>query len=185
MGSHASARGVLLFEDRKSQRFVVQLLVSLGYDKRKLRTRVAPSGKGAGEQWVRMQYSAEVKALRAKNYQRDLFLLAMCDGDKVGVEARKAEFDAALREHGMSTRDPTERIATPVPTWSIETWLLWLCGVENVGENRSRKFDFPKLTGRLEHAAIAAAVEAWNKPGDAGDELPSIADGRLELARVS
>lgn len=183
MGSHSNARGVLLFEDNRSRRFVVQLLASLGYDKRRLRTKVAPSGKGAGEQWVRAQYPVEVKFLRAKNYQQGLFLLAMCDGDKVGVSARKQEFDAALREHGMDARDPTERIATPIPTWSIETWLLWLSGVEDLDESTSRKHDFPKLTGLLERAAIAAAVEAWHKPSGGG-ELPSLNDARAELAKV-
>ena len=173
-----------MFEDRRSQRFVLQLLVSLGYDRRKLRTKVAPAGLGAGEQWVRMQYPAEVKALRARNYQKDLFVLAMCDGDSAGVSERKRELENMLREQGMETRGPTERIATPVPTWSIETWLLWLCGVEGVDESVSRKYDFPKRTGLPEGAAIAAAVAAWAKVASE-EELASIADGRSELARVS
>jgi len=45
--------------------------------------------------------------LRRRNYQRGLFLIAVCDGDNVGLAARKADLDGTL----PGPRGEEERIA--------------------------------------------------------------------------
>ncbi len=182
MHDRASARGVVVVEDRLTERFFRRLLGRLGFDPRRIRFITAPAGKGAAEAWVRLRYPNEVRVLRSKNYQHDLFLLAVRDGDRVGPDGRKRELDEELVSVDMDKRRAQERIATPVPTWSIETWLLWLNGRRPVDENSRRKEEFRDQFRGQERRAIEAAVAAWvvEQPF----ELPSMIDGQDELGRI-
>jgi len=111
-----------------------------------------------------------------------MFLVAVRDGDRVGPDARKQELEEQLPADGQAQRQPDERIATPVPTWSIETWLLSLLGAKGLDEGTSRKNDFKAKFGRREKQAIRDAVAAWSTT--MGAELPSLRDGRRELSRL-
>lgn len=86
-----------------------------------------------------------------------------------------------LDAEACSTRRPDERIAILVPTWSIETWVLWL-GCEDVTEAKSLKnrLPEPELIARA-----PAAAEAWRspKPNEA-IQLRSLAAARAELRRL-
>jgi hypothetical protein len=184
----AKLRGVVVTEDRRTERFVRHLLVAGGYDKRQFRFRTAPSGRGAGEAWVLLQYPSEVKRMRANRHQR-LCLIAVRDGDGVGVDGRKLELEQALRDAELQPRGPRERIATPVPTWAIENWLLDLLGYANVNEDQCPAADggptwkqvFERVFGADEKHALSTAAELWST---ASIRLPSLADGRVELSRV-
>jgi len=179
-----SIRVTVLVEDKRQERFVRELLLHLGFDSRKLRFDVAPSGEGAAEAWVRKRYPGEVKVLRSKIYQKDLSLLAMRDGDAKGVSARKGELDDELAANGHAKRGASERISTPVPTWSIETWLLQLLGEDALSEDKSYKTRFPPVR-RKEAEAIRAAVGAWPGSGAGTGLPPSLADGCVEIARLA
>jgi hypothetical protein len=182
-GEKRRLRGVVLTEDKRSERFFRQLLRSMGYEPRRFRFESAPSGRGAAEAWVRKRYCREVHVLRSKCYQLDLCLIAVRDGDQAGVEERKAKLDQELADNGQDRRKPDERIATPVPTWSIETWLLRLLGAADLDEETPYKDRFTMEYGDAEREAIRNAVKGW----DAADKtsLPSLLDGRKELERIN
>ena len=185
-------QGVVLVEDRRTERFMRHLLAKLGFDikRRKIEFKVAPRGKGAAESWVRKQYPGEVRYLRSRYPRR--FLLAVRDGDAVGVAGRKAELDGALVEADQATRGPEERIATPIPTWSIESWLLDLLGADDVNEQRKPepvigpawKQVFEGEHGGDEKNALRNAATAWKEGPPDRPELPSLVDGRAEIARI-
>jgi hypothetical protein len=174
----AKLRGTVLVEDRRTERFFRELLVRLGFDKRKFTFKPAPSGKGDAGAWVRAQYPFEVNVLRQKRHQQ-LCLVAVRDGDSAGVASKKADLDSAC------PRQEDERIAIPVPTWSIETWLLALLGDDTIDETASRKREFEdRYPGKEERQALRDAAQAWRSRADQVPSVPSLADGKTEMNRI-
>lgn len=186
-GERAKLRGIVLAEDQRTERFIRTLLTALGCNNKLFRYETAPSGKGAGEAWVLRRYPPEVRVLRAKNFQRFLCLIAVRDGDSVGVDARKRELDEALREAGLDTRQTHEHIAAPVPTWAIENWLLELLEHEEINEDkgpdggRTWKQVFERTYAVDEARALTRAAKAWT---NSESSLPSLGDGRDEMRRI-
>src|SRR5436190_2155568 len=125
-------RGTVLSEDSRTERFFRELLVDLGFNKHKLYFRTAPRGKGDAKKWTcaPSQYPSEVRGLRQVKQQR-VFLIVVLDGDNADPHQRKTELDDCLRSERLEVRQAAERIAAPVPTWSIETWILALLGEKN------------------------------------------------------
>lgn len=180
-----SVQVVILCEDRKQERFFRRLCQRLGH--RLIDVRVAPSGEGSAAQWVAQNYPAEVQAHRAKANFISRGLVVAIDGDAWGVEVRKQELDEALREAAMERRQGRERIALCVPTWSIETWLAFLCGQKGINEQTRYKRDIQYQAAEdAELISPRKAVEGWVKsPGsDEAVVLPSLHDGRKELDRL-
>lgn len=175
---------VILCEDVEQRSFFEGLCKRLGFVSRVIRVLVAPSGEGAAEQWVRAQYPREVRAYRAKENHVTNGLLAAIDGDARGVISRKTQLDEALIASGLEPRQAGDRIATCVPTWSIETWLAWLCEVMDVDERTPYKLE-PSYRRAREAGAISArgAIEGWFAAVRSG-EPPSLADGRREILRL-
>lgn len=177
----SALRGVVLTEDKRTEGFIRRLLEVLGCDVRRFRFERPPEGVGAAEAWVRRRYPQKVKVLRTNNFQH-LCLIAVRDGDSVGVDTRKDEFDAELRLANMSPRGPKERIGTPVPTWQIENWLLDLLAHPEIDESQGWKQVFEREYGPDERAeALTRAARAWSR---AESRLPSLSDGRVEVERI-
>lgn len=184
-------RGVVLVEDKRTERFIRHLLVALGFEKRGFRFEPAPSGRGSAEAWVLSRYPFEVKALRAKPHQR-LSVIGVRDGDREGVTARKAQLDGVLARDGLAPRGAGERVATPVPTWAIENWLLTLLGQPEVNEDRGPEPEggttwkqvFDGNHGAREREALRQAALAWKDKQEDRSDLPSLVDGYAELARL-
>lgn len=182
-------RGVVLTEDRCSERFFRHLLDALGFDIRKFRFRTASSGRGAAEAWVRNQYPEEVRHVR-RYAAEHVGLIAVRDGDGVGSKARKRELDQLLVAEGLPVRAPNERISTPVPIWAIDNWLLYLLDHDGLTEDRGPGEGGSSWKQLFEHrhleerAALIGAAAAWNNPPSGREELPSLADGREEVARL-
>lgn len=172
----------ILCEDKRTEHFVRKLAEHYGLTP--LNPEVAPQGKGSAEAWVRKQYAKEVKALRAQTSRGErVALIAITDGDRYGVLSRKASLASALRDDGLPDRGPAEPIAILIPTWSIETWFLWLCGDNELNEQESYK-DTAKWKRALPTptTAVKAYVEG-PRPGEA-QTVPSLDDSRKEMARV-
>ena len=160
-------RGTVLAEDPRTESFFRKLLVHLGFDQNRLRFRTAPKGRGSASAWICAQYPGEVKLLRQKRHQLGLFLIAVCDGDHDGFVHRQASLGDALRVAQLDQRQKNERIATPVPTWSIETWLLALLGDDSVDENEKQKWNFEKrYPQKEEQQALCDAAQAWRNRAD-------------------
>lgn len=175
-------RGVILSEDKRTERFVRHLLKELGFKPRNFLFRTAPRGQGAAESWVAEIYPDEVKAMRSKNYQRSRRLLTVRDADKRSIAARKAELDSALEARGIDRRERREGIATPVPMRNIETWLLHLLGVGDLDEATDYKRHFESEVGASETRALKKAASAWCTVDTS--TLPSLADGMQEMTRL-
>jgi hypothetical protein len=76
-------------------------------------------------------------------------------------------------------------LVTPVPTWSIESWLLALLGDATVDESESRKRDFERRhPGKQEGQAIQDAAQAWRGKADQIPSVPSLADSKTEMNRM-
>lgn len=182
MTDTSQLRVTVIVEDPRTERFSRELLCHLGFKRRNLYFMSAPRGQGAADAWVKQRYVEAVKNQRSRNYQGSLRLVAIVDGDSQGVKARKDGLDAALIASGQAARAQEEGIATPVPTWSIETWLLHLLDTA-VHEGASFKPQFERAynTSDGETQAIRQAAAAW--PG--ADPAPaSLIDGRAELERI-
>lgn len=174
---------VVLCEDVEHERFFRRLCGELKFLSH-VRFVLAPPGQGAAEQWVRSRYPQEVRAYRRQANHLTNGLLVAIDGDRAGVVGRKSQLDEALEGDGQGVRRTEDRIAACVPTWSIETWLLWLCGVESVDERTPYKRD-PGYQRRRETKEVSAAraVEAWlSFPVSAAPA--SLVDGRAEMERL-
>jgi hypothetical protein len=103
------------------------------------------------------------------------------DGDNKGLRQRKRDLCG-----DPDRREDNDRIAIWVPTWSVETWILWLCqeqvGNQEVDEARSYKGEIDPSSF---NDKVRQAVEAWEPPRiDEATRLPSLDDGRRELERL-
>jgi len=80
-------------------------------------------------------------------------------------------------------RDAADRIAIWVPTWSIETWLLWLNGDHAIDESTSLK---NRVADDQQGRQLAKkAAEAWEPAHpEESESLPSLAAARIELLRL-
>ncbi len=177
----------ILCEDRLSERFLRRLCELNGIEV--LDTEVAPKGGGSASQWVAVQYPRMVKQRRSQNFQTNLGVLVHIDGDQVGVQARKATLDGRLQAMNLAPRGAAETVATLVPTWCTETWLLHLTGIAQPPETCQLKRGPDRATyqaalNQLEALGAAGhrqAAEAWSSLNPAP---PSLLDGRTEAARV-
>lgn len=173
-------RILVLAEDKRTERFFRNLLKRLGF--RRLRFDTAPTGSGSAEAWVLKRYPDEVKVLRTKNYQAGLRLVAVRDGDRRGVAVSKQQLDQALRDANLTVRQSGEKIATPVPTRNIETWLLALLGANALDENTDYKHRFEQGPAAAERRALDEAAAAWKHINDTS--MPSLRDGAEEMMRI-
>jgi len=130
---------VLLCEDSQHEAFSRRFLSAAGWETRAMRVEKAPAGRGAGEQFVRLQFPKELRAHRSRPARQALVI--MVDGNSVGVEGRARELGQACRDADVPEREADEAVAVFVPTWNIETWLAYLDGAD-VDEGRG---DYPKL----------------------------------------
>jgi hypothetical protein len=130
---------VLICEDNQHEAFVRRFLEGMGWDKRGMRVVKAPGGRGAGEQFVRLQFPAELRVQRSRPVNQAV--VVMMDGDNHGAAARLDQLDQACLDAGIPKPTGHERVAVFIPTWNIETWLAYLGGSQ-VDERQS---NYPRL----------------------------------------
>lgn len=165
-------------EDLEHRDFANRLLEEVfGLKPRAIRTNTAPRGSGDAKAWVLSQYQRDVLRLcRVKRKQQRLGFLVIADGDNAGFRGR-------LRTFNPDARDPDDRIALLVPTWSIETWVLWLTdGAPRITESVSLKHRLPPTDFRT---CLRKAVAAWRTPKPGEEQaVPSLDHARGELLRL-
>lgn len=110
---------------------------------------------------MRTRFPKELRELRRRQVARAV--IAILDGDALGLQARLRTLDDACTAEGIPPRTNDERAAVFVPTWEIETWLAYLDG-ENVDEGKN---NYRRL----------------RRPGDCGDHVRNLVEmcrrGRL------
>jgi hypothetical protein len=101
--------------------------------------------------------------------------MVMVDEDNEAAERRRHLVEA------VQLTGVAERVAVLVPTWNVETWILWRMG-KAVDESRSfRPRSHNPAAGELDQA-----VAQWNAPRqDEAQLVPSLAAARAELARLA
>ncbi|HEX3556440.1 MAG TPA: hypothetical protein VIA62_24735 [Thermoanaerobaculia bacterium] len=144
---------VLLCEDKQQEAFARRFLNAIGWETRAMRVEKAPAGRGAGEQFVRERFPRELKAHRSRPVSQAL--VVMMDGDADGPAARLQQLGKASHEAGVAERARDERVAVFIPTWNIETWLVYLDG-GHVDEGRS---DYPRLASERDQPHVEKLVQ--------------------------
>lgn len=122
----------VLCEDKQHESFIRRFLKKRN---RKIYA-VTRTDAGAGDQFVRDNYPAQLDAIR----KRGGILVVMIDGDNYSIEQRQKRMDEACREKGVSPRSLSDKVAVFVPMRNIETWLAYLDG-EDVNETAT----YPRL----------------------------------------
>jgi hypothetical protein len=146
---------VILCEDYMHLSFVRRYLIHRGVESHRIRGKVAPSGRGAGSQYVIENYPAEVKAIRSRAYLR-AGLVGVVDADVSSVEERLRQFERSLDQAQQNRRGEGERIALLVPKRNVETWVFHLLG-NNVNEDEDYK---RRVASSDLKNAVAAFAEA-------------------------
>ncbi len=182
-------RGVLLCEDVEHERFFRHLLKKW-FGSGKLRVERIPNRRGAGDAFVLANYAREVRLARSiRNRNENYALVVAIDGDRLKVHGRMRQLEQQLGDAGLSKREQTELIVICVPTWSIETWELWLCGDREIDEDHRYKTRYQGAKRRGEASAKSAA-KAWFSSLSPEEQeleqetLPSLAAGRVEVERL-
>jgi hypothetical protein len=129
---------VVLAEDLSQGNFVRHYLIRAGQESRSIRMRLAPSGRGSGEQYVRERYAIEVALYRNRSSSRKAALVLGIDADVGAVAEREVQLRASLTKAGEEDRGLTDRIALLIAKRNIETWILCLSG-EQVDETTDYK----------------------------------------------
>jgi hypothetical protein len=161
-------------EDSEHEAFARCLLADVfGIERRAIDVNKAPDGEGAASNWVVRRYQEEVlPTYRRARHQVGLGFLVLVDGDNVGFKARLEKLKA-------DERAPDDRVVLLAPTWSVETWVLWLDG-EPVKEGESTK---DRLSPAEFRTRLKGAIARWKTPSQR-EELPSLANARIELKRL-
>jgi hypothetical protein len=175
---------VLLCEDAEHRSFFLALCRELGLQM--VNVLVAPRGIPEGPQgcaFVQKRYAAELSKSRRPGAAR---LITAIDGDKFGMKERLSLLDAMCNAVGVPPRDATDRVAVCVPTYSIETWEMWLCGQaakEQTDYSKQPQYHRLCMAGQV---SAALAARAWSKKSRAGEaaHVPSLTAGRAEMARL-
>lgn len=137
---HKPSRVIVLCEDRRQSRLVYRFLLRLGILRHQIAIQIAPSGRGAAEQWVREKYVGEVSECRRRiKSGAKTALVVLLDADTQEVKKR---FDA-LAQFLVDKQQPKldekrERVARLIPKRNVETWILSL-NQENVDEVQDYK----------------------------------------------
>ena len=170
---------VVLCEDRQHEVFMRTFLVSRGVSARRIRVRIAPGGRGSGEQQVRSKYPEEVKAYCSKCNHLNIALAVMIDADMRRVVDRLNEMDASLPDAELDRRQPNERIGIFVPKRNIETWIHYIMG-EIVDEDTA----YPKLKKQSERKPLVKKLaQKCNQPFEQ-EAPPSLQAACAELQRI-
>jgi hypothetical protein len=173
---------VVWCEDRQHEQFAREFLTRrLGIARRDIEFQTAPKGQGAAAQWVVKQYPQVVLRARAARNQARRGFLVIVDGNSVGLTARLRSLCGEPDLRGQS-----DRIAIWVPTWSVETWVLWLCRRQIEGGDVSETQSYKTDIDPDEYGALAVqAVGGWDPPRpEEAKALPALATARRETARL-
>jgi hypothetical protein len=162
-----------LVEDLHHQHALMGLL-----DRRRMTRQVrfepVPSGRQAGEQWVREHFARFVRELRTRRHQAGLWGVVVIDGDTEGWSRRRARLLQGLEATGEAPLSSSDRILIMVPTRNIQTW-----GWVLLGNDADEQTDFAH---RLLVPLRDVFAERWEPASP--HELPSLIAGRAEWSRL-
>ena len=172
---------VVLCEDQQHETFVRRFLKKRrGWNARQVRFLAAPTGRGAGEQFVRERFPEELGGYRSNRNLVSQGLIVMLDGDNAGLKKRLRSLNDSCRSSGVDPRRNDDRVAVFVPTRNIETWLAWLDG-KPVDEKKT----YPKLARPKDCQRHVDELVRMCDEGALGSSAPSaLQDASKEYKRL-
>jgi hypothetical protein len=166
---------VVLCEDKQQAVFVRRFLIKCGESRHNIYIRSATPGRGAGEQFVREQYAAELAGYRRRATMLNLALVVVRDCDTRSLEDTRVALERAR------PRRPDDRIALLFPKRNIETWIHFLTDGEPVNEDDP----YPKLRGRESECHAAVDRLAAKNEYRLSDDVPSHCEPRVRKSEES
>lgn len=142
---------------------------------------VAPSSKGSGSAYVKNRFQLFVKKAKQKVNQAGLGFIVVLDGDNVGFAAQKLGLEKRIDCDEALKSTFEERIAALIPTWSIDTWILAICGLEIVETTKTTD----QTKHSIEHEKVRYAAlnfDSYRRALPA--QLPAMVDAQLELKKL-
>jgi hypothetical protein len=161
---------VILCEDRQQEVFARYFLKKRGFTE-PFRAKICPQGSQSGEQYVRHQYSVEVKAYRQKRNRVSIGLVVLIDADTGSLQERLDQLAQVLSEDSQQNRQPDEAIAIFIPKRNIETWIHYLQGETVDEETGYSKFTKNEATCKRYVENLAEQCRSQNLPEDAPESL--------------
>jgi hypothetical protein len=171
----------VLGEDDQHLRFARHALLGLAFHTREIRCLFLPAGRGAGDQYVRAHYAAEVREHRRKASSQQVALFVLTDADTQPVEHRFAQLAGVLQEAELAARKDREAIIIWVPKRNIETWVTYLAG-QTVNEGDDFKRAGASLDVRASAERFALLIQDATQRRD--DTPPSMARAFDEAKRL-
>jgi hypothetical protein len=176
-------QAIVLSEDLQGWVFVRRMLVTLGYEARRIRVIPYPDGRGSGEQHVRDSYPGQLETFRSRAARTRTVLVVHTDADKMTVQERRASLERALEAKAVAPRGSAEAVAVLVPKREIETWIHFFLVGPPVDEVETK---YPKYEGHEAEAwpaadAFARHVRGGTQPAGAP---PSLLAGLVEARRI-
>jgi hypothetical protein len=175
MTSKDKFRVTVLCEDKSHLHFVIGYLEALGFEANKITGKIAPLGRGSGEQYVREQFAKSVTSYRQVKHE-NVILIVITDADKHTYENRFKTLTDTL----TNPLSKEEKIVILIPAKNIETWF---CYADNPVECDEKTDDKSKYKGASPSAYGKKYAEdiCPNLPTDA---LPALQEARMEVERV-
>ncbi len=170
----------LLCEDVEQERLFRPIL-----ERHFRRVYVEPRKARGGVSFV-LQHIQRLADYIRQRHQEAVGLLVVIDGDTAGLQKRLEEIRTAAGFTGTAWE---ERIAICVPSRSVETWEMWLCGRRELDERTSYKEIYRR---EVERGTMSSrkAVEAWfailtsEERQTEESWLPALSHGRREVDRL-
>jgi hypothetical protein len=173
---------VVLAEDLRQANLLRHYLIRCGHHRRNIVLRLAPRGKGSGEQYVRERYPIEVAYCRHRVHFRKAALATVLDADTGSVEDHERELTNALAAADEAKRGDTELVAVLIPKKNIETWIM--CLSEQTVDEVTNYKSHPHIDTMIKPAA--ATLHEWSRAGVEvpGSCVPSLRKGLREVRRI-
>ncbi|TWH51339.1 hypothetical protein [Dulcicalothrix desertica] len=143
------------------------------------RAKICLPSSQSGEQYVRTQYPAEVKAYRQNRNRVSIGLVMIIDADTSIPQERLDWLARALALDFQESRQPDEAIAIFVPKRNIETWIYWLQGETVNEEDPYSKFPNAEASCKPDVENLAEQCRSQNLPALARESL-QLACGELQ-----
>lgn len=161
----------ILCEDRQQQVFIRHFLISVGYNRRKIRTLALPAGKQCGFQFVQNKFDKELETLRSTHPATLLVVMLDQDGHPKRLKDLQESRDQ-LKEWFES--HPDHRVWIFAPNRTIETWIEAIEREQEISEEDKIRHLLKETQCRF---AVKKLVE-WCNQGN----LPPIMPPSLKVA---
>ena len=160
---------IVLCEDKQSLCYIRRFLLTQGIDGRKIFMLALPAS-GCGEQYVRIQFPKYLKLLRSRNFDSNVFVVAI-DADKKTYSERKMQLENTCQSANMPLVQKTDKLLLFIPKRNIETWIKYYRN-ESVDEEQ----DYAHFLNGHESDCYTAADKMSNdfSLGTVSDVLPSL-----------